>query len=228
MKDSFVFYKSFYDAIKNMPDELEQAKAYNYIFEYVFEGKEPQEKNFAAAMFYMVKVNIDNAIKRYEANVENGKRGGRPKKIETQTKPNNNPTETQPKPNNNPIKTQPKPKQNLNDNVNVNDNIYFSNEKLNNLFLDFLQLRKKIKAVNSERAINSLLKTLEAYDDATKYKMIEKSITNSWKDVYPLKENKGYLRTEKEVPEWLNKTINIKAATDKERQEIEEMLKEYK
>ena len=105
MKDSFVFYKSFYDAIKNMPDELEQAKAYNYIFEYVFEGKEPQEKNFAAAMFYMVKVNIDNAIKRYEANVENGKRGGRPKKIETQPKPNQNPTITQLKPNQNRNKT---------------------------------------------------------------------------------------------------------------------------
>jgi hypothetical protein len=226
MKDSFVFYKSFYDAIKNMPDELEQAKAYNYIFEYVFEGKEPQEKNFAAAMFYMVKVNIDNAIKRYEANVENGRKGGRPKKIE-------NPTETQPKPKQNPTETQPKPKQNLNDNdnINVNDNnnkYYYNNEKLNNLFLEFLQLRKKIKAVNSERAINSLLKTLEAYDDATKYKMIEKSITNSWKDVYPLKENKGYFRTEKEVPEWLNKNIDIEVATDKERQEIEEMLKEYK
>ena len=79
MADSFVFYKSFYEAIKSMPDEAEQAKAYKYICEYVFEEKEPRENNFARAMFYMVKVDIANANKRYNASVENGKKGGAPK-----------------------------------------------------------------------------------------------------------------------------------------------------
>jgi len=65
------------------------------------------------------------------------------------------------------------------------DKEYYSTKDLNDLFLDFLEVRKKLKAVNSERAINSLLKTLSEYDDETKYKMIEQSITNSWKGVFP-------------------------------------------
>lgn len=65
---------------------------------------------------------------------------------------------------------------------------YYGNEELNNLFLEFLELRKKIKAVNSERAINMLIKKLSNYDDNTKKQMIERSILNSWKDVYEIKD----------------------------------------
>jgi hypothetical protein len=67
---------------------------------------------------------------------------------------------------------------------------YFDKEELNEIFIEFLQLRKKLKAVNSDRAINSLLKKLNNYDDDTKYKMIEQSIVSSWKNVYEVKENK--------------------------------------
>ena len=72
-------------------------------------------------------------------------------------------------------------------------NIYYANEKLNELFLEFLQVRKKIKAVNSDRAINMLINKLNNYDDETKIKMIEQSIVNSWKDVYELKEQNNYM-----------------------------------
>lgn len=64
---------------------------------------------------------------------------------------------------------------------------YFKNEEVNNIFLEFLQLRKKIKAVNSDRAIKLLINQLEKYDDDTKIKMIEQSILNSWKSVYEIK-----------------------------------------
>lgn len=67
---------------------------------------------------------------------------------------------------------------------------YFDKVELNEIFIEFLQLRKKLKAVNSDRAINSLLKKLNNYDDDTKYKMIEQSIVSSWKNVYEIKENK--------------------------------------
>lgn len=67
---------------------------------------------------------------------------------------------------------------------------YFESLKVNTLFNEFLELRKKIKAVNSERAINALLSKLKNYDEETQYKMIENSIVNSWKDVYELKEQK--------------------------------------
>ena len=66
---------------------------------------------------------------------------------------------------------------------------YFENEKTNEIFLEFLEIRKKIKAVNSEIAIKRIINKLSQYDDNIKYLMIEKSVINSWKDVYPLKEN---------------------------------------
>ena len=106
-RESCVFYKSFYEAIKGIPQE-EQLKLYNAIFEYVFENNEIQEIGIAKSMFTLIKPNIDSANKRYISSVENGKKGGRPK--------------TQLKPKNNLNKTQIKPIKNLNDNVNDNDN----------------------------------------------------------------------------------------------------------
>lgn len=67
---------------------------------------------------------------------------------------------------------------------------YFDNEKVNEMFIDFLKLRATIKAKNTDRAINTLINKLNKYDDDTKYKMIEKSIVNSWKDVYEIEEHK--------------------------------------
>lgn len=82
---------------------------------------------------------------------------------------------------------------------------YYEDEKLNEIFLEFLTIRKKLKAVNSDRAIDMLLKTLSNYDDETKYKMIEQSIINSWKSVYELKLTKEEIKRqrEKEIEEWL-------------------------
>ena len=74
-----------------------------------------------------------------------------------------------------------KPIPNINTNINtdINNNnpiipsSYFDNEELDALFKDFLSMRKKIKAVNSDRAITLLINKLSKYDDKTKIKMIE-------------------------------------------------------
>ncbi len=105
---------------------------------------------------------------------------------------------------------------------------YFSDKSLNDLFLEFLDVRKKLRAVNSERAINSLLKKLSKYDDGTKYIMIEKSIVSSWKDVYPLKEN-GKQPVRKEiVPEWFDKKIEKEQLPDDELEELQKELASFK
>ena len=91
-----------------------------------------------------------------------------------------------------------KPIPNINTNINtdINNNnpiipsSYFDNEELDALFKDFLSMRKKIKAVNSDRAITLLINKLSKYDDKIKIKMIENSIENSWKGIYELKEEK--------------------------------------
>lgn len=72
---------------------------------------------------------------------------------------------------------------------------YYKNKELNNIFLEYLKLRKKLKAVNSDRAINSLINILSDYDDETKIKLIEQSIVNSWKSIYPLKNNNQKKKT---------------------------------
>lgn len=77
---------------------------------------------------------------------------------------------------------------NNNNNINTNNNKkYYDNEELNDLFNEFLKFRKKLKAINNEKAINLLLNKLNDYSDEVKIQMINQSIENSWKSVFPLK-----------------------------------------
>lgn len=114
------------------------------------------------------------------------------------------------------------------------DNIkkeYFSNSKVNDIFLDFIEQRKILKAVNSDRAINTLVNKLNTYDDNTKYKMIENSILNSWKSIYELKENYNSTRKpiRKEiVPSWLDQEIKKEPLSKEEQNEMDELLKDFK
>ncbi len=77
-RDSFIFYKSFYEAIRDLNDDI-RLEVFTAITEYALYGKEPEAlKPFARGMFTVIKPNLDANIKRYE----NGKKGGRkPKKI---------------------------------------------------------------------------------------------------------------------------------------------------
>ena len=146
-KDSCVFYRSFYEAIQGIP-ESEQLKLYNGIFEYMFNDKEIlKETGVAKSMFTLIKPNVDSAVKRYNASVENGKKGGRPKKKETQEKPKQNPKKTQEKPSS-------KPKQNLNDNVddNVDDNVNNKNTPPYGEVIEFLNktIQSKYKSTTKK------------------------------------------------------------------------------
>ena len=69
MRDSVVFYRSFYDAIKNIP-EADQLKVYTAIMEYAMNDVQPEIDGIALAIFLLVKPQIDANNKRYE----NGKK----------------------------------------------------------------------------------------------------------------------------------------------------------
>ena len=126
-RDSFVFYKSFYEAIKEI-DEKNQLQVFVAICEYSLNEKEIELTGISKAIFTLIKPNIDSAKARYTASVENGKKGGRPKK------------ETQQKPSKNLNKTQQKPSKNLNEdedvNVDVDDNV---NEDINTQKIHFAE-----------------------------------------------------------------------------------------
>ena len=113
MRDSFVFYRSFYDAIKDLPRDV-QGEIYTAIMEYSLYGKETENlKPIAHSVFTLMKPQIDVNNKRFE----NGKKGGRPKSV---NEPDGNQEETKEKPSNNQSETKSKP--NVNDNVNANVN----------------------------------------------------------------------------------------------------------
>ena len=79
-KDGFIFYKSFYDSI-NALDESMQLEVYKALAEYGLTGEMGDDLSpIAKALLTAMIPTIDNANKRYVASVENGKKGGGPKK----------------------------------------------------------------------------------------------------------------------------------------------------
>ena len=115
-RESFVFYRSFYEGIKELPRDI-QGEVLTAIMEYGLNGVTTEnQKQITKAMFALIKPQLDANNQRFE----NGKKGGRPKA-------NCNQTETKTKPKQNRNKTKPEPNVNVNDNV--NDNISFLEKK---------------------------------------------------------------------------------------------------
>ena len=112
MRDSFVFYESFYLALSEL-SATQQGKIYTAICRYALYGEEPELKGASSAVFKLIKPQIDANNRRYEngkKGAEHGIKGGRPK----------NPKETPKKPQDNPKET---PNVNVNDNENDNENV---------------------------------------------------------------------------------------------------------
>jgi len=82
---------------------------------------------------------------------------------------------------------------------------YYDGIELNDLFNDFLKMRLTLKAKNTDRAIKLLLNELKSYDDNIKIEMINNSIMNSWKSVFPLKNGfkKNSLTDEQDIKDEL-------------------------
>ena len=81
MKDSFVFYRSFFESLKELPDE-QQLKFYQAITEYALDDTEPDFTGLEKSLFTQIKFSLDEANRRYEESRLNGKKGGRPRKEE--------------------------------------------------------------------------------------------------------------------------------------------------
>lgn len=116
-KDSFVFYRSFYEAIKEVPKK-HRSVIYEAVFEYVFDAQEPSLSGVPSAMWKLIKPQLDASAKRYENSkkgAEYGKLGGRPKKTKEDEKPLKGSEEK-------PLKGKEAKTPNVNVNVNENDN----------------------------------------------------------------------------------------------------------
>lgn len=183
MRDGFVFYRSFAEAIEGLPSD-EYKAVMLAICHYALDEEMPQALDpVSNAIFTLIKPQLDANNRRYE----NGKKGGRPKKAE----PNENQTITKLKPNNNQSKTEVKPKEK----EKVKDKDIFSNENIKDpILLDamksYAEYRKKIKAPLTDRAVALALNKLEELapgNSAQKAEIINQSIMNGWKGLFALK-----------------------------------------
>ena len=112
-RDSIVFYRSFYESIKDLPPEQFKACALA-ILEYGLDGKEPEGNGPEKMAYLLTKPQIDANNRRYQ----NGTKGGRKK---TEVEPESNQTETKPEPKPNQIETKPEPNENVKEKDNVKE-----------------------------------------------------------------------------------------------------------
>lgn len=117
MRDSFVFYRSFYEALKGM-DKNVQADCLMALAQYALDGDMPALTPEVRMFMTLAKPQIDANNQKFV----NGSKGGRPKRInnqtETKTEPENSQEITEPKPNDNQTETKTEPNPNLMRNVN--------------------------------------------------------------------------------------------------------------
>jgi len=159
LKDSFIFYRSFAEAIDDLPDR-EQLKVYQAIKEYALNEHEVELTGIANSFFKLIKPQIAANNRKYL----NGTKGGRPPKKE---KPNNNLKGTKEKPSKNqniskgePTSGQPKTiaKPNENGNGNVNENGNGNDEKPPPFFLGIKnKLKEKGFPLDDDSALESLI-----------------------------------------------------------------------
>ena len=75
MRDSVVFYRSFYEAVRELPPE-DFKKSVCAIMNYGLDDKEPETSGIEKTIHLLTKPQIDANNRRYQ----NGKKGGRPQK----------------------------------------------------------------------------------------------------------------------------------------------------
>jgi hypothetical protein len=66
---------------------------------------------------------------------------------------------------------------------------FFKNPSFKEAYEGFLEMRKEKKKEPTERAEKMILNKLHTYSLETAIAMLDKSTTNDWTDIYPLKEN---------------------------------------
>lgn len=163
--NSFVFYRSFYEAIKNLDSET-RLQVYDAINEYALNGEEPEINNIAASLMALIKPQIDaNQERRI-----NGSKGGRPKKKEEEKPMVIKKSETK-KPTVMKKDENKKPNANVNANANanVNANKIYNLGEFQNIKLTEEQINKLNETYGSIKT-EAYIKYLDEYIEMKGYK----------------------------------------------------------
>jgi hypothetical protein len=120
MRDSTIFYRSFYEAISELPKEV-QADVYTALFEYALNFNEVELTGLAKTIFTLIKPQLDANLKRYRNGIIEKKQTG----SKAQAKHNQTATKSDANENEN---------ENVNENengiINVTDVIELAKDKL--------------------------------------------------------------------------------------------------
>ena len=137
-KNSFILYTDYEEKLAPLSDK-ELGELIRNIFIYLRTGKVPKMKRGLSFVFSFIKVELDKNNETYEKiverNRENGKKGGRPKNPKNPVEPKKADTDTD-----TDIKI-------------IINNYFYKKEIIKERFNEFLEIRKKLKAVNTPRAI---------------------------------------------------------------------------
>lgn len=147
MKDSMVFYRSFYEALKDLPDS-DRLAIYDAIFSYGLDLKEVELKGITSVIWKLVKPNIEANIRRYE----NGKKGAKAKQEESKRKAKGKQRQSKPK---------------ANKDVELNNTIY---HQFNHLSISIEDNQKLIdKYFYTQLEIDAVYQRIENYRQNKKY-----------------------------------------------------------
>lgn len=191
MRNSFIFYRSFFESISCLNSE-QKAKIFDAICHYALDEKIIELTGVEKAIFTLIVPQIDANNKKFkngQLGAEHGKKGGRPKKEKTTPKPHKNPVGDSSE---NPIQTP-----NVNENANVNDIISSLRSEIkisDDLWVSFLEHRKKVKASLTLDAQKLVLEKLKIWQEKghDAENIIKNSIENGWKGVFePKQETKS-------------------------------------
>ena len=186
----FSFYKSYYEALKEIPEKDKKEIIFAMI-NYVFEDKKPKFKGINKVIWSLIEPNLNTSKNKSNSN------SGAPIGNQNARKLGKNEEE------NNSIKKQSKNNQKTtNDLKDISLSLSLSNIIINNnnninniynLFKEYINLRINNKYNISETIIKRLINKLNEYGqtDEDKIEIISQAINGAWKDFYPLKDKKN-------------------------------------
>ena len=197
MRESFIFYKSFYESIKEL-DAEHQVEIYNAIFKHQFEGIETDLKGISKSIFTLIIPQLEANNKRWE----NGKKGGRPKnQKKTEIKPNENQTITKVK-------------------ANVNVNIFDYIESNFGRTLNAIEYEEINSWEDNELTRYAIKQAV--LNGAYNIKYISKILFNYKKNsiitVQQAQQEEKKFKGEQDVPEWFDKEIKGDDASEESKE----------
>ncbi len=213
MKDSFIFYRSFYNAISKIQDKALKADIYEAICELaLFNNDLELDDSVGQLIMELIKPQIQANNERYE----NGKKGGAPKG-------NTNAKKTTKKQLKQPMvdfeNSQKQPNVNVNENVNANENVIkekYKREKFNEPTLEEVQAycEERNNGVDAERFIDFY---------SSKGWMVGKNKMKDWKAAVRTWEREN----QPNLPSWYGKEIKAQPLTPEEQKEFDDLIANF-